>query len=264
MSKYRHLAALGSSFAAGPGIAPIVDSRAMRSGRNYAHVLAEALNAELTDLTVSGATTETIVDKEQRLLWRKFRPQLEGLPADADLVTITAGGNDLSYIGSMLRLAWANRLRARRWSRIIGDVVGRKGLPEIGPADVQGAASGLARVVESVRARAPQARILLVDYLTVMGDQTAFTSETPFGPVEVAAFRDLAKQLALAFGNAAATTGAELVRASKLSADHALGSADPWVLGLQPSPFGSTGASFHPNAAGMRAVAAEIHRLVVE
>src|SRR6185437_2428964 len=36
-----HYAALGSSFAAGPGISPIIDQPAIRSGRNYPHVLAE-------------------------------------------------------------------------------------------------------------------------------------------------------------------------------------------------------------------------------
>jgi lysophospholipase L1-like esterase len=45
---------------------------------------------------VSGATTATIVERF-RVLIRKLPPQLVGLPRDADLVTITAGGNDLRY-----------------------------------------------------------------------------------------------------------------------------------------------------------------------
>jgi lysophospholipase L1-like esterase len=50
----------------------------------------------VADLTVSGATTATIVERF-RVLIRKLPPQLVGLPRDADLVTITAGGNDLRY-----------------------------------------------------------------------------------------------------------------------------------------------------------------------
>src|SRR3954470_1574461 len=56
----RRIAALGSSYAAGPGIEPVADRRAHRSARNYPQLLAERLGAALTDLTVSGATTETI------------------------------------------------------------------------------------------------------------------------------------------------------------------------------------------------------------
>jgi hypothetical protein len=67
---YRHVAALGSSFAAGPGIPPIVDRFALRSGRNYAHVLADRLGERLTDLTVSGATTTNILERPQRVLIR--------------------------------------------------------------------------------------------------------------------------------------------------------------------------------------------------
>jgi len=29
-------------------------------------------------------------------------PQIDGVPADADVVTITAGGNDLQFAGAML------------------------------------------------------------------------------------------------------------------------------------------------------------------
>jgi lysophospholipase L1-like esterase len=90
MTTIRRIAALGSSYAAGPGIPPVVNRAAMRSGRNYPHLLADALGAQLTDLTVSGATTSTILDTSQRV-----PPQLTQLPADADLVLITAAGNDL-------------------------------------------------------------------------------------------------------------------------------------------------------------------------
>jgi hypothetical protein len=51
MSRYRKIIALGSSFAAGPGIEPIEDTNAMRSSRNYAHLLADRLGANLVDLS---------------------------------------------------------------------------------------------------------------------------------------------------------------------------------------------------------------------
>ena len=62
----RVIAALGSSFAAGPTIEPMADVDAMRSTRNYPHLLAAALGAHLVDLTVSGATTANILRTPQR------------------------------------------------------------------------------------------------------------------------------------------------------------------------------------------------------
>jgi lysophospholipase L1-like esterase len=103
---YQLIAALGSSFAAGPGIEPIADPTAVRSERNYAHQLAERLGARLVDLTVSGATTANILDTPQQMVsGHVYPPQIDGVPADADVVTITAGGNDLQFAGAMLYAA---------------------------------------------------------------------------------------------------------------------------------------------------------------
>ena len=60
-----HIAALGSSFAAGPAIEPIVDTTARRSSNNYAHLTAAALDAKLTDLTSSGATLLNVLSQPQ-------------------------------------------------------------------------------------------------------------------------------------------------------------------------------------------------------
>ncbi|WP_041289427.1 hypothetical protein [Kribbella flavida] len=57
--------ALGSSFAAGPGIAPEIDKAAGRSQRNYAHLVAERLELDLIDVTYSGATTAHLLSERQ-------------------------------------------------------------------------------------------------------------------------------------------------------------------------------------------------------
>ena len=51
--------ALGSSFASGPGIDPLLDARCGRSGSNYAHLVAERLGYDLVDVTCGGATGTT-------------------------------------------------------------------------------------------------------------------------------------------------------------------------------------------------------------
>ena len=56
--------AMGSSFAAGPGIAPRAPASPRRAGRsagNYARLVARALGLDLHDVTFSGATTGDIL-----------------------------------------------------------------------------------------------------------------------------------------------------------------------------------------------------------
>jgi lysophospholipase L1-like esterase len=254
-------AALGSSFAAGPGIDPIVDAGAMRSGNNYAHRLARALNAELIDLTVSGATTATVLDQPQVTVWgAEFPPQLDGVPESADLVTVTAGGNDLRYMGALLFTAWR---RVQPDGPITAMLAAEfaDGLPVPAEADVERTAAGLAEIVTRVRIRAPRARILLVDYLTIIGSDTAPGAGVPFEPAEIEVFRLMQTTLEAAYAVAAARSGAELVAVSQLSRDRALGSAQPWILPFSPD-LSRTAGSFHPNATGMAAVADEIAKVV--
>lgn len=229
----------------------------MRSARNYPHLLAERLGAKLTDLTVSGATTATILDIPQRMRGHVFPPQIQGLPADADLVTITAGGNDLQYAASMIASGYAGRLSSRALTRPLGVLLGRRGVPSPAPADVDRAAAGLARIAEEARAKAPGTRVLLVDYVTILGPGTVPGRDVPFDAATLDALRRLGDKVTDAFAAAAERSGAELVRVSDRSREHALGSADPWSSGLPPR-LRDLASAFHPNAAGMHGITAAI------
>jgi lysophospholipase L1-like esterase len=248
----RHLAALGSSFASGPGIEPFADKRAWRSSRNYAHLLAERLGCDLTDLTVAGATTATILERPQRLLWRTFPPQLSQLPPEADLVTVTAGGNDLDYIGSMIALAYRAWLSQRRTTRVLAPVLARRGVPKLTKGMVDQTTSNLVSVVAAITRRAPGARVVLVDYLTVLDADTPTSPDAPFPAAIRDALRAVATGLADAFAGAAKLSGADLVAMSQLSEGHGIGSAHPWVNAFNPK---QPTASFHPTIEGMNAVA---------
>ncbi|MEO6081815.1 MAG: SGNH/GDSL hydrolase family protein [Umezawaea sp.] len=250
--KVRHLAALGSSFASGPGIEPFADKRAWRSSRNYAHLLAERLGCDLTDLTVAGATTATILERPQRMLWRTFPPQLSRLPRDADLVTVTAGGNDLDYIGSMIALSYRAWLSQRRTTRVLAPLVARHGLPALTKSVLDQTASNLVAIVAAITRQAPGARVVLVDYLTVLDADTPTSPDAPFPAAIRDALRAVAGGLADAFAGAAKLSGAELVAMSRLSEGHGVGSAHPWVNAFIPK---QPTASFHPTIEGMNAVA---------
>lgn len=254
VSRFRHVAALGSSFAAGPEISPIENRAAQRSARNYPHLLAQRLGAELTDLTVSGATTSTVLDKPQHVGPRRSPPQLSGLPAETDLVTITVGGNDLHYSANTLRFGIAGRFHAHARTRPLAGLLALGGVPERTSDDVERTAANLVRVVRAVRRRTAGARVVLVDYLTVLG-AAEHSSEAPFDQRTAELVRNLGDRVAEVFSRATSLSDADLVRVSERSHEHGVGSADPWVRGL-PERLGHClhAVPYHPNAAGMRAI----------
>ena len=144
---------------------------------------AERLGARLVDLTVSGATTANILDTPQQMVTGPvFPPQIDGVPGNADVVTITAGGNDLQFAGAML---YAASLRLEPQSPMTSMLAPGfpDGIPVRAEDAVEGAATGLARVVEKTRAKAPAARVLLVDYLTVLDPEAG--AATPFSDKEL-------------------------------------------------------------------------------
>jgi lysophospholipase L1-like esterase len=245
---------LGSSMAAGPGITPVANRAAGRSLRNYPNLVAERCGYRLVDATVSGATTANILDTAQKGLGATFAPQIEQVHDEAALVTITVGGNDLNYVGSLMSLSILaplarvpHRLKPHRLD---------PGLVRTEQDYAQTEAS-MVTVVEAVRARAPKARVLLVDYLTLVGSHEPSLRSLPLRAAERQAARELATRLAECFTGAARSTGVELVEASAASVDHGIGSPEPWVTGFD---FGNPlrrqlKVPYHPRARGMAAVA---------
>ncbi|HEV7185248.1 MAG: SGNH/GDSL hydrolase family protein [Actinomycetales bacterium] len=255
------IVALGSSFAAGPGISPVVNRAAGRSGENSAHLVSRKLGGRLIDATVSGATTATILHDGQRVGRHRFLPQIESVRPDTDLVLLTAGGNDLQYVGSLAARARANGLIRRPLTRSLGRRALRRS-PLTQPSDeqVQLAIAGLERIVMECSRRAPRARIILVDYLPVFDDDSTSGPVLPLTESEIRHFRAVAAQLSSLFVVAAKSTGADLVPASAYESGHGAGSAQPYVLGVETRK--GDGMPFHPTRAGMRAAADEVLALL--
>lgn len=248
------LVALGSSFAAGPGITPVADVNAMRSSRNYPKIAADRIDAELVDLTVTGATIGNILSDVQTVMSGvRFAPQIDGVPEGADIVTITAGGNDLSYIGSMVYAASEQADPDGPITAMLRQEFG-SGLPVPSDDAIDGTAQRLAKVVASVEQKAPHARVILVDYLTVISPARNAQAGGWFSPDQTELFSAMQSGLEQVFRRAADASGAELLAASSLSRDHALGSREPWINDFSLEPAAMAGA-FHPTATGMEAVA---------
>jgi lysophospholipase L1-like esterase len=228
------IASLGSSFAAGPDIPPQIDPlTAGRSGQNYPHLLAQHLNADLTDLTVSGATLLNItVDSQSTPFAQTFPPQISGLPEDTNIVTVTAGGNDIGYIGGMISDACGEALQTT-------------------PLPPNQLAERFGGVLDAIHKRAPHARVYLVEYLAVLGPDTKADRDIPLNQERIEYHRKFASELqhAYAVAEEGRSDWCERVPVHELSQGHALGSNEPWVGGFGIGPL------LHPNLSGMKAVA---------
>ena len=249
--------AMGSSMAAGPGIPPIVDRGAMRSGRNYPHQLAERLGLHLVDATVSGATTATVLRDRQRTSRGRVAPQIESLVPDAALVTLTIGGNDVSYVGGLMGASVRGTLgRLPLLLPPARSVL--RGNPRFtrSSAAYDDVTAGIVAIVEQVRTTAPGARVVLVDYLTLVGPDAEPGWTLPLTADVLDDVREGAERLNGAIAKAAGESGADLVAASAARVHHGIGAAEPWVTGFSfGNPLRSGHIPFHANLAGMTAVA---------
>jgi lysophospholipase L1-like esterase len=241
--------AMGSSAAAGPGIPHQVPGSPRQAGRstgNYAHRVSRALRLDLQDVSFSGATTAD-------LLWPSAyygQPaQLDAVTPATRLVTLSVGGNDVGYVPRLVAASVPWPLRALpRFAKPVA-AFGDPGATEERFAQL---AANLAAIARRVRQQAPGCRVIAVDYLTILPPEGTRCSGPP--PADVVAWgRAVAARLATVTREAARAAGWDYIAASAASADHHAWSAEPWTQRFYPAL--RHGAPYHPNAAGMTAVA---------
>lgn len=260
--------ALGSSFASGPALRPYVDAGCLRSGQNYAHQVAAALSLALTDVTCGGSTTANVLTSPQGTSTGVKPAQLTAVTAATKVVTVTVGGNDVDYLLNTYRYSCQNLNLAPTFRAVLAGS-GLSG-PTLdfyvnalcGPVDraateakLASVQSSMAVVIAAIKTKAPAARIVVVDYETILpkGDQTC--DALPLTGDQVYWLNDVVRQLEIATKQAANAAKVDLVELSKASSKHDACSSDPWV---QPYGVGNVlqGAAYHPNAASMTAAAA--------
>lgn len=231
--------ALGSSFASGPGIAPRVSAAPRRAGRslnNYPHRVAARARLQLTDVTSGGATCDHILRDTQY----GQPPQIRAVEAGTDLVTLTIGGNDIGL--TQYRLAHALPLPLR-----LLPPIARLGDETAVNHRLHTVEQRLVEVLEAIAGRAPRARVLVVNYLSLLGH--ARPADRPVDRN----FRHFSESLAAHTASATDRAGAELIDARTPSLDH----PGAWTIDTYlPVPGRHRPAvPCHPTAAGMTAVA---------
>jgi len=237
-----HYVALGSSFAAGPGIEQ-QGATCSRSDHNYPHLVAAALGLMLNDVSCSGATTSHILDAPQG----EAAPQLTALRADTELVTVTIGGNDISYSSSTSRCAGAkpedhctDKLDKNAIAQAAGKLTERLG-----------------EVIDAIRAKSPHAIIVMVTYPQVIPDRIQRCAALGLSDADADYLATLGQQLETAMVAAANAHNARVadVYIDNAGHDPCADAANRWINGAVPE---SSGASFHPTARGHAAMAAQV------
>ncbi len=244
---------LGSSFAAGSGTGAPPEgapARCHQSIVNYAHLLAARLNLALRDASCGGATSAHLLGA-----WNELPPQIDAVTPETRLVTITVGGNDLAYTGNLIAASCEP-----------GEVLRAAGMTVPCPAPFPVAADAaerleqnLVQAVREIRRRAPQARVVLIQYVTLVPQTQCANSRLT--EEEATALRAVGVNLAAITTRAATETGATVLRVDELSRDHTTCDADAWSLGFPRDYQESQGAPWHPNRRGMEAIAQQLEQM---
>nr|WP_238431699.1 GDSL-type esterase/lipase family protein [Streptomyces cavernae] len=143
-------------------------------------------------------------------------PQINAVAGATDLVTITIGGNDVNCPGSMVTYSCQNSG---------GTNCGTVDRAAVNPA-LDEVGQRIGNVVNAVHAKAPQARVLLVSYSTLLPDTGGCTG-VPLTADQRTFERGVAQRLAQATITAANDTGATLVRLATAGHGHDACAADP-------------------------------------
>jgi lysophospholipase L1-like esterase len=245
--------ALGDSYAAGPLIPnQLQPYGCLKSNNNYGHIAQRKLKYQTyRDMTCSGAETEDMT-QPQGVTPGPNPPQFDALDANTRLVTLTIGGNDIGFSGiaeDCIETTPANAGHPCMDKYVVNgvDEVSRR-IAETAPK--------IASVLQGIRARSPEAKILVVNYPAIF-PHTGTRGCWPQMPVangDVVWLRSKQVELNQMIATQAAANGATLVDAYAASRGHDACKL-PLIRWVEPAIPASAAAPIHPNLGGMQAMA---------
>jgi len=249
--------ALGDSYTAGEMLPLNLTSQppgCLRSPRSYAALVASALKATLVDGACSGAGVKEMVNSQRTYLGTN-PPQLSALALDDALVLLTLGGDDIGFLNvlhtcmelSITHLGGGSPCKSHYTSG---------GTDQLA-AKVAAESAKMAAVLGAIHARAPQARIVLVGYPDLFPQSGGCWPKVPITNGDIAYLRGIGTQLNDMLAGTAAGAGATFVNTYTPTIGHDIcqSGAAKYVEGLVPT---SLTWSFHPNARGQAAMAAQV------
>lgn len=233
MTQGARYVALGSSFAAGPGIATQLGSCG-RSDHNYSHLVADELGLSLIDVTCNGATIANILDTYQG----DAAPQIDAVNSDTELVTVTIGGNDIRYTSSTFTCA--------------GKTLNEHCTDNLDQAMINKAVyqlpTRLGAMLDAIKTKAPQAIIVVVTYPRVFPSGATNCPELDLSVDDTTYLAALGQKLQDAFVSATSSRQSLIADAYIRGDNHGpCATTERWVNGANVA---KTGIPFHPSAKG--------------
>ncbi|GAA3670733.1 SGNH/GDSL hydrolase family protein [Nocardioides ginsengisoli] len=245
--------ALGDSYTAAylTGKLDTESGGCLRSLTNYPRQVADKLGLELTDVSCGGATTADVTAGQKPTWGAAVPPQIDAVGPDTRLVTIGLGGNDFNLFGRIIINCMFAAQQDPTGSPCT-DIAAKN--PRVWQV-FDRIQQRLVRVVELVRKRAPEARVLLVGYPQAF-PATGGCAQFPIATGDMTLARDLLNGLNGAVEGAASDSGASYVDVWTPSAGHDICSKDPWIAGARPER--TDGFAYHPYPEEQQLVARQV------
>ncbi|AYF75323.1 SGNH/GDSL hydrolase family protein [Nocardia yunnanensis] len=248
---YHEYVALGDSWAADATLSNISTQHAplgcAQSAGNYPKQVAAALGVAVFRDATCGSATTVHMSAPQRLPVSINAPQFDRLTPTTDLVTLGIGGNDAGLADAVTGCLTTDPAVSPCQTTWVPDGV------DAMSANIRAAEPVVIAVLNGIKARAPHARILLLDYFKGVGDRGCFAS-IPISDTDTAWIAHKLIELNAMLARAAAATGVELVNTYATSDGHD-GCQAPgtrWAEGVIPLSHNPPGPAvpFHPNQLG--------------
>ncbi|MFH9955814.1 SGNH/GDSL hydrolase family protein [Streptomyces roseolus] len=253
--------ALGDSYAAGAGVPEQSAGLCLRSSKNYGSLVAAALGpSTYKDVTCAAAKVAALTTPQTDLGAPVNDPQLDAVTPDTTLVTLTIGGNDLgtSDLGIADVVAACSTLSLTNpFGSPCRDFYNLGGQDKL-VNRLDAAAVQLGDGIRRIRAKAPNARVVLVGYPEVIpADPRKCLGRMPITQKDLAYLYGILGKLNATVSRAAADNGAAFVDTAAPTVGHDACSTDPWIEGLVPT---APAVPLHPNEKGERAMAGAVLR----
>lgn len=249
-----HYVNMGSSFAAGSGTGPAPPGsvqRCYQSTANYAHLLAERLHLALDDVSCGGAASAHLIGP-----WNELPAQVEAVTGATQLVTITIGGNDLAFVANLV----AASCEQGESIRAAGMVLPCPASHQVSEEAYTRLETNMGELARQIAARAPDARIIFVQYVTLVPQTQCANSR--LSEAEATDLRTIATRLAAITARVAEENRAMVLRIDAMSRDHTPCDAAPWSVGLPSDYNEADGAPWHPNRRGMAVIAEKLEEML--
>lgn len=226
--------AMGDSYSSGTGTSDYYEANCQRSNFAYSSLIKGDIGGSFRMVACSGAKTGEVLTETQQ----GNPPQVNLLGSDTEHVSISIGGNDADFTGTLLECG-----KPDIWP-LSPDCTGAITRSQ---ATIQNTIPGrLDQVMAKIRQKSPSARIALVGYPRLFpanGDDCG--AATFFSASEIEKLNQTADMLADVERARARANGATYVDARPAFLGHAW-CEDEWINGLS----NPTSDSYHPNKAG--------------